>query len=153
MAIPAPQRLFETHLTVADLDTSARFYEEVVGLQPAYRLDARRVAFYWIGAPGHTMLGLWEAGSAPNRMQLHLAFACGRDEVLAAPVHLRALGVEPLDFDGRPTSEASVIGWMPAVSVFFRDPDDHLLELIAMLPGPSRRDVGVVAYSAWAADE
>ncbi|MEZ5290865.1 MAG: VOC family protein [Vicinamibacterales bacterium] len=152
MAIPAPQRLFETHLTVADLDRSARFYEEVVGLEPAYRLEARRVAFYWIGGPGHTMLGLWEAGSAPNRMQLHVAFACGIDDVLAAPARLRALGAQPLDFDGQPASEAVVIAWMPAVSVFVRDPDDHLLELVAMLPGASRPELGVVPYSAWTKD-
>ena len=63
-----PSRLFEAHLTVTDLDVSARFYQDMVGLQPAYRLDARRVAFFWIGGHEHTMLGVWEAGSAPNRM-------------------------------------------------------------------------------------
>jgi len=144
-----PSRLFEAHVTVADLDLSARFYEAVVGLQPAYRLDARRVAFFWIGGPGHTMLGVWEAGSSPNRLQVHLAFACDRDDVLAAPTRLRTRGVEPLGFHGEPTTEAVVIGWMPALSVFFRDPDQHLLEFIAMLPDVARPDVGVVAYSEW----
>ena len=32
---------------------------------------------------------------------------------------------------------------------FFRDPDQHLLEFIAMLPDVARPDVGVVAYSEW----
>lgn len=136
-------------MAVDDLDRSARFYETVVGLQPAYRLDSRRVAFFWIGGPGNTMLGVWESGASPNRLQVHLAFACDRDDVLAAPSRLRACGIEPLGFDGEPTTEAVVIGWMPAVSVFFRDPDQNLLEFIAMLPNVSRPELGVVPYSEW----
>jgi lactoylglutathione lyase len=47
---------------------------------------------------------------------------------------LRAMGIEPLDFDGQPTTEPSVIGWMPTASVFFNDPDGHWFEYLAMLP-------------------
>jgi len=32
-----------------------------------------------------------------------------------------------------------VLAWMPAVSVYFRDPDYNLLEFIMMLPGPAPR--------------
>ncbi|GAB3643035.1 hypothetical protein GCM10027423_36720 [Spirosoma arcticum] len=42
-----------------------------------------------------------------------------------------------------------VFGWMPAVSIYFRDPDNHELEFIAMLPGPPRPDIGVVSYADW----
>jgi lactoylglutathione lyase len=143
--------LFETHVTVSDLDRSVQFYQDVVGLELATRIEERRVAFFWIGGRGHTMLGVWESGTAPNRMQLHVAFACDREAVLSAPERLRALGVEPLGFNGEPSSEAIVIGWMPAVSVFFRDPDDHLLEFIAMLPSAPRPDLGVLPHSAWPA--
>jgi lactoylglutathione lyase len=38
---------------------------------------------------------------------------------------------------------------MPAVSVYFADPDDHLLEYLAMLPDEPRPDIGVVTYSEW----
>jgi lactoylglutathione lyase len=31
------------------------------------------------------------------------------------------------------TAEPSVIGWMPAAAVYFRDPDGHLLEYLPML--------------------
>jgi lactoylglutathione lyase len=68
-----------------------------------------------------------------------------------APAALRAAGVEPLDFDGRPTAEARVIGWMPAASVFFRDPDGHLLEFIAMLADGPRTEAGVVPWGEWTA--
>ena len=69
--------------------------------------------------------------------------------MLAAPAALRAAGVEPLGFDGRPTAEACVIGWMPAASVFFRDPDRHLLEFIAMLADGPRPEAGVVPWGEW----
>jgi GNAT superfamily N-acetyltransferase len=62
---------------------------------------------------------------------------------------LRAAGITPVDFDGQPTDEPVVLGWMPAVSVYFRDPDGHLLEYIAMLPDPPRPDRGVVSWHSW----
>jgi hypothetical protein len=36
--------------------------------------QTERVAFYWIGRRGDSMLGLWEAGTGPQRMNLHVAF-------------------------------------------------------------------------------
>ena len=61
----------------------------------------------------------------------------------------RTAGAEPLDFFDRPTDEPSVFGWMPAASVFFRDPDGHLLEYLAMLPHEARPEAGVVPYGEW----
>ena len=65
---------------------------------------------------------------------------------------MRASGVEPLDFYGRPTTEPSVIGWMSAASVFFNDPDGHLLEYLAMLPHEPRPQAGVVPHKEWMAE-
>jgi len=114
-------------------------------------IPSRQVAFFWIGSPGHTMLGLWAAGSVPQRTTTHIAFAASLEDVLAAPEALRLAGIVTRDFDGQPTNEAVVIGWMPAASVFFHDPDGHLLEYIAMLPDDPRPDVGVLTWRAWTA--
>jgi lactoylglutathione lyase len=62
MSVPA-RGLFETHLTVADLGRSTAFYRDVVGLQLAWEVDERGAAFFWIGSPGQSMLGLWSAGT------------------------------------------------------------------------------------------
>jgi hypothetical protein len=43
-----------------------------------------------------------------------------------------------------------VIGWMPAAAVYFRDPDGHLIEYLAMLDEPPRPEVGIVSWSDWA---
>lgn len=151
MSIVAIRDLFETHLSVSDLDRAVRFYRDVLGLPVASVFPERRVAFLWIGGAGQAMLGLWETGTGPQRMRLHLAFTVDLQEVLAAPERLREAGIDPLDFTGKPTEEAVVLAWMPAASIYFQDPDGNMLEFLAMLPEEPRPEDGVVRWSAWAA--
>jgi lactoylglutathione lyase len=146
-SVMAVRGLFETHLTVADVDRSVAVYRDVVGLPVALELPERAAAFHWIGGPGRAMLGLWSLGSAPMGLSLHVAFAMDLGDVLAAPARLREAGVEALSFFGVPADEPSVIGWMPAAAVYFRDPDGHLLEYLAMLDGPPRPELGIVPWS------
>jgi lactoylglutathione lyase len=141
--------LFEAHLTVADLDRSIAFYRDVVGLALAFEEPARGAAFFWVPSYGEGLLGLWSLGSAPLTMSLHLAFTVAESDVHAAAERLSASGTQPLSFFGSDTHEPSVIGWMPAVAIYFRDPDGHLLELIAMLDEAPRPEVGVVDWSQW----
>jgi len=143
--------LFETHLTVADVGRSTAFYRDVVGLPLALDLPERDAAFLWIGEPGRAMLGLWGIGSSVNRMQLHIAFDVEREDLLRAPERLREQGVTPLSFFGLETSEPDVLCWMPAGAVYFRDPDGHLLEYLAMLDEDPRPSAGIVPYSEWTA--
>ena len=143
--------LFETHLTVSDLTRSVTFYRDVVGLPLALELPERGAAFFWVPQPGSAMLGLWSLGSAPVGLSLHVAFTAVPADVLAASGRLRSLGVTPLSFFGTETDEPSVIAWMPAAAVYFRDPDGHLLEYLAMLGSAPDPDGGIVPWSEWAA--
>lgn len=143
------QGLFETHLTVRHLETSVAFYRDVVGLELATLVPERHAAFLWIGERGTAMLGLWQVGTAPIGMHLHLAFTCTVAQVLAAPALLRDAGVTPRGFHGEAVDEPVVIGWMPAVSLYFNDPDGHSLEYIAMLPQEPRAGAGIVPFSHW----
>lgn len=143
--------LFETHLTVGDLDRSIRFYRDVLHLPFAYAVPERRAAFLWIGAPGNAMLGLW-ASSAPTGLHLHIAFQMPVADIIRAVDDLRAATITPRDFNGEPCETPCVIGWMPALSLFFRDPDGHSLEFIGMLPDPPRPELGVVSWPAWQQD-
>jgi len=145
----AIHNLFEVHLDVADLERAVAFYRDVVGLRLAHTESARQAAFFWIGSTGNAMLGLWRTGHGPQSIKSHTAFAVSLTDVLTAPGALRAAGVTPLDFDGRPTDQPSVFAWMPAASVFFHDPDGHLLEYIAMLPQEPRPESGVVSWRMW----
>jgi lactoylglutathione lyase len=149
--IARAERLFEAHLVVADLDIATAFYRDVVGLEPAHELRGlREAAFFWIGARGHTMLGLWRDGGGPQKSTNHIAFTASRHDVIAAPGRLQSAGIAVLDFNGRPTFEPQVLAWMPAVAVYFRDPDGHLLEFIAMLTDEPRPEAGVVTWRQWA---
>jgi GNAT superfamily N-acetyltransferase len=96
------------------------------------------------------MLGLWSLGSAPMGLLLHIALKASLEDVLAACDGLRSHGVTPLSFFGAETSEPSVIGWMPAAAVYFRDPDGHMIEYLAMLKEPARGERGIVPWSRWA---
>src|SRR5262249_41371286 len=141
--------LFETHLTVADLERSMSFYGGTLGLKLAQVFPERKAAFYWIGGAGESMLGLWETGSAPQRMSLHIAFSVTLDDLLSAPQRLRAANVIPRDFAGNTTDEPVVLAWMPAASLYFHDPDGHLLEFLAMLPDDPQPELGVVSWTEW----
>ncbi len=141
--------IFETHLTVANLERAMRFYGDTLGLELATVIEARRVAFYWLGGRGHTMLGIWETGTAPQRMSLHTAFDASLDDLLQAPARLRAAGITPLDIAGNPTEEPVVLAWMPAASIYFNDPDGNQLEYIAMLEEEPQPERGIVPWSQW----
>lgn len=143
--------LFEAHLGVRDVELSVAFYRDVVGLQLARHEPGDGAAFFWIGAPGRSMVGLWANGPTPMGVSLHVAFAASLDDVRRAPRRLRQLGVTPLSFDLTEADEPSVIAWMPAAAVYFRDPDGHLLEYLAMLDAPPDPARGIVGYADWVA--
>lgn len=147
---PAATGLFEAHLTVSDMPRSVAFYRDVLGLPLALEMPERGAAFFWIGGPGEAMLGLWSLGSAPMALSLHVAFKASLEDVLSGCERLRSAGVTPLSFFGDETDEPSVLGWMPAAAVYFRDPDGHLLEYLAMLDEPARPEVGIVPWTEWA---
>ena len=95
------------------------------------------------------MLGLWEAGTGPQRMIMHLAFRTDLESLLQAPAQLQAAGVIPRDFAGNPTREPVVLAWMPAASLYFDDPDGNQLEFLSMLPDAPDPLLGVVGWSRW----
>lgn len=126
--------LYETHLSVADTAASQAFYTRVVGLN---RDLTRDIIFLWAGDDRRSMLGLWGPTTTYGRdfHRSHVAFAISLAELLAVGERLRGSGVAYQDFQGEQTDEPSVIGWMPSAQLYFRDPDGHSVEFIALLDG------------------
>jgi lactoylglutathione lyase len=141
--------LFETHLNVSQLERSIAFYRDVLGLEVGRVEEERRVAFLWIGGRGEAMLGLWEKPVAEVVPQ-HFAFRSTVDEVLQHSVDwLAERGLDCYNFLRDGTRRPMVFAWMPAVAIYFADPDGHSLEFIAMLPGEPRPEAGVISWPAW----
>ncbi len=145
--------LYETHLPVRDLAASTAFYRDVVGLVLAYEQTARGVGFLWVNDARTGMLGLWAPGSAwgwkPGEAhRCHFALSVALPELHAHLLRLRARGIAVLDFHGQPTAEPSVIGWMPSTQIYFKDPDGHLVEYIAILEGATVPDF-IGSWSEW----
>ena len=42
-----------------------------------------------------------------------------------------------------------VFSWIPAISIYFDDPDGHSLEFIGLLKGKPQPELGVISYEAW----
>lgn len=128
--MPKLSGVIETALYVDDLDRARAFYEQVLGLE-ALTADSRFVAF---DVGGRSVLLLFRRGSAPEPLQLpggtipphdgsgpiHMALAI---EAAELPTWEKSLGEHEIAIEGR-------TNWpRGGKSIYFRDPDGHLLEL------------------------
>lgn len=129
--MPALTGIIETALYVEDLARSSKFYEEALGLQRiggeegrlhAYGVAGRSVLLLFkrggTAKPAHTPVGLIPGhdGSGQN----HFAFSVAADELDSWEKHLAAYKIEI----------ESRIRWpRGGTSIYFRDPDGHLVEL------------------------
>lgn len=141
--------LYETHLNVTDLERSIDFYKNTLGLEFCHIEEKRRIAFFWIGQPKEYMLGLWEK-SEEEMEPRHFAFRCDLADILDRSVEfLKTKGLQPYNFLKDGTERPMVFAWMPAIALYFNDPDENVLEFIAVLEGKARPELGVVSYDEW----
>jgi len=129
--MPRIQAVVETVLYVDDLDRAAAFYHEVLDLEP-FAGDERFCALH---AGGSSVLLLFRRGASLQSIRLpggrvpphdgqgpvHLGFGIHEEDLLAWEESLERHGV----------FIESRVNW-PAGgrSLYFRDPDGHLLELL-----------------------
>ena len=128
--MPKLDGILETALYTDDMVKARRFYEDVLELQPIFA-DERLCAY---GVAGKDVLLLFRRGTTEQTVKipggtipghdgagrLHAAFAVGRDEL---PEWERRLQAHRIEIEGR--TDWSRGGH----SIYFRDPDGHLLEL------------------------
>lgn len=143
------RKVFETHIPVRNLERAMKFYEDVIGLKLGM-LDPRRIAFYWVGGQNNSMLGLWEKKNDDFARQ-HFAFEIEAKDMDSALDLLRLNGIQRYNFLNDGTDRPMVFAWMPALAIYFKDPDGNELEFIAPLEGKARPEKGVVSIDAWTA--
>lgn len=143
--------LYETHLFVEDLQRSIDFYGNTLELKQCRFNPDRRTAFFWIGKDQQYMLGLWEKPKIEIDVR-HFAFACDPDWIQNKSVnYLKARDIDYWNFLNDGTDGPMVFVWVPAISIYFHDPDGHELEFIGILDGPPKSDQEkrVVTYEEW----
>jgi len=121
---PKTDGLLESSLYVSDLPRSVRFYEETFGFQVIKDFGGRGCAMQ---AGPHQVLLLFKKGASRQIQsphdgdgELHVAFAIPSAELPSWESWLQTKGI--------PIEEKST--WkLGGRSLYFRDPDRHLLEL------------------------
>jgi catechol 2,3-dioxygenase-like lactoylglutathione lyase family enzyme len=129
--LPKLAGVIETALYVDDLDRARAFYTDVLGLEPLTS-DSRFLAF---DVAGRNVLLLFRRGATRDTVHLpggtipphdgngpiHAAFAIAADEL---PAWEKRFGEHDVAIEGR-------TDWpRGGKSIYFRDPDNHLLELV-----------------------
>lgn len=140
--------LYETHVQVSDLENAVKFYTEILGLEFAHKEENRRIAFLWIGKNKESMLGLWE--QKENLQTRHFAFTADKEDILNYSVEfLRTKNLTPYNFLKDGIEKPMVFAWMPALAIYFNDPDGNQLEFISVLEGDGKPELGVLSYEEW----
>lgn len=128
-APPPVSRILETSLYVDDLDRSVAFYQRVFGFDVMLH-DFRMAA---LAVPNREVLLLFHKGASTQPSDTpfgripahdsqgvqHLCFAIPAGALDAWRHHLQANGI----------ALESELNWPRAVSLYFRDPDGHSLEV------------------------
>ncbi|MFC3160852.1 Catechol 2,3-dioxygenase [Chryseobacterium arachidis] len=140
--------LYETHVQVSNLENAIEFYTKVLGLEFAHKDETRPIAFLWIGKNKESMLGLWE--QKENLQTRHFAFTADKEDILNYSVEfLNNKNLKPYNFLKDGSFQPMVFGWMPALAIYFNDPDGNQLEFIAVLEGEGKPELGVLSYEKW----
>ncbi|WP_261509760.1 VOC family protein [Chryseobacterium paludis] len=140
--------LYETHIQVSNLENAIQFYTEVLGLKLAHRDETRPIVFLWVGEGKEFMLGLWE--QKENLQPRHFAFSSDKEDILNYSVdYLKTRNLKPYNFLKDGMDKPMVFAWMPALAIYFNDPDGNSLEFISILDGEGRPELGVISYEDW----
>ena len=128
--MPSLDGILETAIYVDDVERARRFYEDILQLKPVFS-DSRLTAY---GAGGRSILLVFRRGGSVKTATLpggtipghdgagpsHFAFAISSEALPHWEERLTGHGVE---IEGR-------TNWpRGGKSIYFRDPDGHLLEL------------------------
>lgn len=143
--------LYETHLFVENLERSIEFYTTMMGLKQCRFDNERRIAFFWMGEDKKSMLGLWEKPKEEIDIR-HYAFECEPDWIQNESENfLKSRNINCWNFLNDGTQGPMVFVWVPAISIYFNDPDGHELEFIGILKGKSKsnNEKRVITYKEW----
>ena len=114
----------------------------------AHSRGARSFVLLWVGGPVPS--GAWSVGAPPRSdPATALCLRSGTGRAPRVSNRLGGHGVEFRDFFQQRTTVPTVFGFIPAASIYFDDPDGHLLELLAPIAVAPRPDLTAVSWAEW----
>ncbi len=122
---PKSEGILESSLYITDVAASAQFYEKIFGFQAISDFGERGCAMQ--AGPRHVLLLFKKGGSRSHPTphdgdgELHIAFAISASELPAWEGWLAENGIQVEE------KRAWELG---GESIYFRDPDRHLLEIV-----------------------
>lgn len=144
--------LFKTHLFVKNLERSIDFYANVMGLEQFLYEEERKASLFWIGdKPKQSFLGIWEKPRDEIDLR-HFAFECDWEWILNESVDfLKSHKIGFWNFLSDNSEKSMVFANIPAIAIYFSDPDGQYLEFIGKLPRKYRPEKGslVLSYEEW----
>jgi catechol 2,3-dioxygenase-like lactoylglutathione lyase family enzyme len=131
--LPTVNGIIETALYVADLHRSARFYQDLFGLRTLLQDDrlhalavGDRQVLLLFAKGGSTQTNISPTGGLipPHDAagRIHVGFAIATDEIDRWEQRLREFAIDV---------ESRVYGPRGGTSLYLRDPDGHLVELLS----------------------
>lgn len=138
--MPQLGRILETALYVDDMDRARRFYSTVLGLEPIF--ETKTLIAFSVG--GKSVLLIFKRGGSMKTQRFPGGDGAARGEIPAhdgsGPLHMCfATDAEELPAWEKKLEDSGIyiegrMQWSRGgESIYFRDPDNHLLEL--MTPG------------------
>jgi catechol 2,3-dioxygenase-like lactoylglutathione lyase family enzyme len=129
--MPSLTGVIETSLYVDDLDRASRFYENLFGLSRIIEGDAR-IRAYSVG--GRSVLLLFKRGASNRTTQLPFGTMGPHDGSGSLHVAFAILSADLSDWEARLAEKKiaieGTVHWpRGGTSLYFRDPDNHLVEL------------------------
>jgi lactoylglutathione lyase len=117
--------VYEVAIRVKQLPRAEAFYRDVLGLEVGLRDETRKWLFLRAGGQVGMIVLQEDPTDWPPQ---HLAFVVAAADLERSAALLKERGVA--------VSGPHFHAWMPARSLYFRDPDGHQLELCALTGEP-----------------
>lgn len=142
---------YRTDIVVKDIAKAIDFFQLKLGLQLCCHEKEKKLATFWIGREGFSILYLLEEGSdeATIRDNNHINTVYFMHESIS---YLKKKQLKLWNFLMDSSQNPVVFAEIPALVINFYDSEDQTLTFVGMLQDKPRPELGIVPFMEWKND-